>query len=167
MLLMKPRTTWICVSVLLMAVASAAQESGQTVSAQSQIDQGREMIRQGRLDMVRSELVLNKKEAAGFWPIYSMYRTETDGIQDRYAAMVAEYLRRYDQANLTEAYGDELIATFFGIKRELLDVQEKYLPQFRDVLPALKVARLFQLENKINAEIDAQMAPMIPLIDPG
>jgi hypothetical protein len=164
---MKPRTTWICMSVLLVAAASAAQESGQTVSEQSQIEQGREMIRQGRLDMVRSELVLTKKQAADFWPIYSAYRAETDAIQDRYAAMVAEYLRRYSDANLTEEYGDELIATFFGIKQELLDVQSKFLPEFRNVLPALKVARLFQLENKINAEIDAQMAPMIPLVDPG
>ena len=55
---------------------------------------------------------------------------------------------------------------FFSIKRGLLDVQEKYLPEFRDVLPALKVARLFQLENKINAEIDAQLAVVVPLIDP-
>jgi hypothetical protein len=29
-----------------------------------------------------------------------------------------------------------------------------------------KVAQFFQLENKINAEIDAQLAIAIPLIDP-
>ncbi len=45
-------------------------------------------------------------------------------------------------------------------------LHKKYLPEFRGVLPALKVARLFQLENKINAEIYAQLAVVVPLIDP-
>lgn len=69
-------------------------------------------------------------------------------------------------AELSDKYATELMDNFFGIKQGLLDVHEKYLPKFRDVLPALKVARLFQLENKINAEIDAQLAAVVPLIDP-
>jgi hypothetical protein len=31
-------------------------------------------------------------------------------------------------------------------------------------LPALKVAQLYQLENKLNAEVDIQLAMAIPLI---
>ena len=135
--------------------------------AASDVQQGREMIREGRMEIIRSELHLTDEESSGFWPVYAAYRKETDAIQDRYAAMVAEYMRRYDEADLTDEYADELITTFLGIKRELLDVQVKYLPGFRSVLPSLKVARLFQLENKINAEIDAQMALVVPLIESG
>ena len=80
--------------------------------------------------------------------------------------MIKEYVRRYDAADLSNEYADQLLATFFGIERERLDVREKYLPQFRNVLPALKVARLYQLENKISAEIDAQLALVVPLVDP-
>ena len=161
-----PITTGITASILLSAVIIAAAEPAFSASMDEEIEQGRQMIREGRLQLVQSELHLTEAEAADFWPIYETYRAETDAIQDRYAAMINEYIRRYDAADLTNEYADQLIESFFGIKRELLDVQEKYLPQFRDVLPALKVARLFQLENKINAEIDAQMALVVPLVDP-
>lgn len=155
----------VIVGLLFSGLAVADGRTGNAGVA-SEVQQGREMIREARLEIVRSELHLTEQEAADFWPVYAAYREETDAIQDRYTAMVTEYMRRYDAADLTNEYADELIATFIKIKRELLDVQEKYLPDFREVLPSLKVARLFQLENKINAEIDAQMALAVPLIDP-
>jgi hypothetical protein len=137
-----------------------------SVFAGEVVDEGRDRIQEGRLDIIRTELQLSDEEAAAFWPIYSEYRDEIDSVQDRYAAMIEEYLERYDNADLSDEYADELIETFFSIKRELLDVQAKYLPKIRAVLPALKTARLFQLENKIQAEIDERLALVVPLIDP-
>lgn len=156
---------WAIVGLLFFGLALADGSTGGAGVA-SEAQQGREMIREARLEIVRSELHLTEQEAADFWPVYAAFRKETDAIQDRYAEMVSEYMRRYDAADLSNEYADELIATFIKIKRELLDVQEQYLPDFREVLPSLKVARLFQLENKINAEIDAKMALVVPLIDP-
>lgn len=160
----------ITATILLMlsvaAGVSAGEDSGKAMSQEAEIEQGRAMVRAGREEVIRSELHLTDDESGQFWPIYATYRTETDAIQDRYAAMIKDYVRRYDNADLSNEYADELIDTYFGIKRELFAVQEKFLPQFRAVLPSLKVARLFQLENKINAEIDAQLAMVIPLVDP-
>ena len=163
-ILMKQRVIQICFAVLLMTATAVAV--GQSASAKSEAEKGREMIREARLAIVHSELQLSDEEATAFWPMYTAYRAETDLIQDRYAAMVADYMRRYDNADLTDEYADELMANYFAIKRELLDVQTKFLPEFRNVLPALKVAQLFQLENKISAEIDAQLALAVPLVDP-
>lgn len=137
-----------------------------TVFANEVVDEGRDMIQEARLDIVRSELQLSEKETEAFWPVYTEYRNEMDSIQDRYAAMIEEYLERYDNADLSNEYADRLIETFLEIKRERLDVQENFLPKFRSVLPSLKIARLFQLENKINAEIDERLAVIVPLIEP-
>ncbi len=152
--------------LLLLAVTTSADSRAMNEAAATEVERGREMMREGRLQIVREELHLTDEEAAGFWPLYAIYRRDIDAIQDRYADMIAEYVKRYDSAELSDHYSTELMDNFFSIKRGLLDVQEKYLPEFRDVLPALKVARLFQLENKINAEIDAQLAVAVPLIDP-
>ena len=151
--------------VLVAGIAIAGEHGGEAAE-KGEVQKGREMIREARVEIVRAELHLTDAEAAVFWPIYATYREETDAIQDRYAAMIAEYIRRYDDAELSNEYADELIKTFLSIKYELLDVQKKYLPEFQAVLPSLKVARLFQLENKLNAEIDAQMALVVPLVDP-
>lgn len=163
---MKQRlATKLAFLALLFSGPSIAGESAQAGAVRNEVEEGRGMIRQARIDIVRSELQLTEAEAAVFWPIYEVYREETDVIQDKYAAMATEHVRRYDNADLTNAYADELLETFFDVKRGLLGVQEKFLPRFREALPALKVARLFQLENKINAEIEAQMALMMPLVD--
>jgi hypothetical protein len=158
-------TTWV--SLLAALIGGLAFNNSALAEVQSdEVEQGRQMIREGRLELVRTEIRLTDEEAAAFWPLYKTYRAETDAIQDRYAAMITEYIRRYDNAELTNEYADELIDTFMSIKFELLEVQKKYLPGFREVLPSLKVARLYQLENKLNAEIDAQMALVVPLVDP-
>ena len=154
---------------MLLLLASAVLADGhaaQEGAAATDAERGRQMMREGRLEIIREELHLTDEEAAGFWPLYSRYRGDIDAIQDRYAEMIAEYVKRYDNADLSDQYATELMDNFFSIKRGLLDVQEKYLPEFREVLPALKVARLYQLENKISAEIDAQLADVVPLIDP-
>ena len=41
-----------------------------------------------------------------------------------------------------------------------------YLDDFRKALPARKAARFYQLENKMDAELQSQLALIIPLIDP-
>jgi hypothetical protein len=167
-ILMKKSLGTVGPTLMLLAFAGACLSTDVAVAAAAddEVERGRQMIREGRLEIVRSELHLTDDEGVAFWPLYSRYRDETDAIQDRYAAMITEYIRRYDDADLTDEYADELIDAFLAIKFELLGVQKKYLPDFRAVLPALKVARLFQLENKINAEIDAQMALVVPLVDP-
>lgn len=158
----------LLIAALLLAFSGmvSAQQSGTVSSADQNLEQGRAMIREGRLEVIRSELHFTEAEASAFWPIYGQYRDEIDAIQDRYAAMVRDYLKRYEAADLTDEYADELMATFFSTRRGRLDVQEKYLPRFRAVLPARKVARLFQLEHKISAEIDAELALVVPLVDP-
>ncbi len=157
---------FIIAAVLLALPVTGSAQSGTNPSANQNLEQGRAMIREGRLEVIREELHLTDAEAAGFWPVYEQYRDEIDAIQDRYAAMVKDYMRRYEAADLTDAYAEELMETFFSTRRGRLDVQQKYLPRFRAVLPALKVARLFQLEHKISAEIDAQLALVVPLVDP-
>jgi hypothetical protein len=153
---------------MFLLLGSTAYSDGHDTADASATDaeRGRQMMREGRIQIVREELHLTEEEAAVFWPLYTTYRSDIDAIQDKYADMIAEYVKRYDNADLSDQYATELMDDFFRIKRGLLDVQEKYLPEFRNVLPALKVARLFQLENKINAEIDAQLATVVPLIEP-
>jgi hypothetical protein len=143
--------------VLILAAFSApgtAQSDAQHM--EDEVAQGREMVQAGRKDVIRTSLPLTEDEAAAFWP----------EIMDRYTAMVMEFVRRNDSGDISDEYASSLLENFFAIKQELLDVQRNYVPKFKAAVPALKVAQFFQLENKINAEIDAQLAIAIPLIDP-
>ena len=162
-LTMRQARGFITFVLILFAGSLQAQESELT---NVDMERGRAILQEAWDDTIRSELQMTEAEAAKFWPVYSAYRGKNIKIMDRYTTMIAQYVRRYDDADLSDEYADELIDSYFKIKRELLDVQEKYLPKFRRVLPPMKVARFFQLEIKMNAEIDAQLALAVPLVDP-
>ncbi len=72
----------------------------------------------------------------------------------------------YHNQKLTNEYADILISDYFDIKSDLLRIQKKYVRRYRKILPSMKVARFYQLENKMNADIDAELALAFPLLDP-
>ncbi len=138
--------------------------SAQQASAQQEIDAGRAMVRAEFKKVIREELPLTEQQAASFWPVYDEYEKDVAAITDRYAALVTNYVERFRAGDLTDEYADELLTGYFAIRQELLDVRRAYIPRFKAVLPALKVTQLYQLENKLNAEVDIQLALAIPLI---
>jgi hypothetical protein len=53
----------------------------------------------------------------------------------------------------------------FLIENDLLVVEKKYVRRFRKAIPTAKVTRFYQLENKLDAEIDVALAQLIPLYE--
>ena len=154
------------VSIGVAALLLSLPTIGLGQQSENEVAEGRAMVQAGREELIRSELRLTDEEAAAFWPIYEVYQAESAAIGDRYAAMLAGYINRYNRGDLSDEYAVDLLDVFFDVKQDLLDVQTDYLPKFMEALPALKVAQFYQLENKIRAEIDAQLAVVVPLIDP-
>ena len=152
--------------MLTLAGSSSAQSSEANLPTESELENARALIQAGRKEVIREELRLSEEEAAAFWPLYEEYRRDVLVIQDRHAALITDYVNRYHEANLTDRYADNLIDNYFDIKGDLLRTQERYVRQFRRILPPLKVALFYQLENKLNAAIESQLALVIPLVDP-
>lgn len=154
--------TALILSLSLFTFTAAADEGGQ--SGADDVAEGRAMIRAGMRDLIEIELQLTDAEKDEFWPVYDAYEKDARPINDRYATMLTEYVKRYNAGDLSDDYAADLLANYFAIKKETLKVREAYIPKFKAVLPTLKVAQFYQLENKINAEIDYQLAANIPLI---
>ena len=51
-----------------------------------------------------------------------------------------------------------------AVQTNYLNIITSYVPKFQRVLPPRKVARLYQVENKIRALVDYQFAQEVPLI---
>jgi hypothetical protein len=51
-----------------------------------------------------------------------------------------------------------------SIESDRLKLKKEYLPKFRKVLSEKKVARYYQLENKIEAIVNYEVAKVIPLV---
>ena len=152
--------TLLVSSAMLLVPPAIAQDQG----AQQKVDDGRAMLRAGFREVIREELLLTEQEKAAFWPVYDEYERTVTVIMDRYSNLIMRYVDRFETGDLSNEYADELLAEYFAIRQELLDARRAFIPKFKAVLPALKVAQLYQLENKLNAEVDIQLALAIPLI---
>jgi hypothetical protein len=59
--------------------------------------------------------------------------------------------------------GMTMLTEFVGIAKERARLKAQYLPKFKQVLPPRKAVRFYQMENKLDIAILAEMAQAIPL----
>jgi hypothetical protein len=146
-------------------VTALAQGSDADISSNQQFATARELVRGSQEAFIREELQLTTAEEGAFWPLYRKYRADILPIQDRYVALIFGYMRQYEQGVLSDEYAEEMLEDYFNIQNDLLRMRKKYIRQFKKILPMLKVARFYQLENKLKAEVDAELALVVPLVD--
>ena len=121
----------------------------------------RALINTERQALVTKAMDLTPGEMQRFWPLYREYRSETKKVGDRIVALINTYADNYQ--NLTDKTADKLLTEFVGIEQERARLKAQYLPKFKQVLPPRKVARFYQIENKLDIAILAEMAQAIPL----
>jgi len=114
-----------------------------------------------RQAIVTQAMDLTPEEMETFWPLYREYRLEAVKIGDRIVALILRYAANFD--DLTDATADKLLADFVKIEQARANLKAKFLPRFKKVLPARKVARFYQIENKLDVLTLSEMAEFIPL----
>ena len=141
------------------------QEQPQKPTGESQaaedIELTRVVIDTERQALVTRGMDLAPGEMQRFWPLYWEYRRETRRVGDRIVALLTTYADNY--RNLTDGVADKLLTEFVSIEKERARLKAKYLPKFKQVLPPRKVARFYQIENKLDITILAEIAQAVPL----
>jgi hypothetical protein len=144
------------------AVAQEAKKSAPT-DTQDQISILLDTIRTNRRALVAVNLNLGADEAKNFWPIYDKYLAELATNQDKVVAVVDEYSKNF--STLADDKAVKLIQDYLAAESERVQLRQSYLPQFQKVIPGRTLARLYQLENKMDAVIRYAAAEAIPVID--
>ncbi|MDH4071193.1 MAG: hypothetical protein OEV30_12310 [Ignavibacteria bacterium] len=113
--------------------------------------------------LVAANMGLTEGEAKGFWEVYEAYQADLAKLNQRSGALIEEYAKEY--GSITNDDAKRLLAEFFMIQEEELKMRQSYIPKLSEILPAVKVARYLQIENKIDALIDYELAALIPLAE--
>ena len=121
----------------------------------------REVISQERQALVTRAMDLTPGEMQRFWPLYREYRLAASKVGDRIVTLVNTYADNYQ--NLTDKDADKLLTEFVRIEEERARLKAQYLPKFKKVLPPKKVARFYQIENKLDTALLAELTEAIPL----
>ena len=153
------RTTLLAVfalTCLVTATAAAQQSSDGTMDAL------REKVRADKKLVVALALELTEEEAKGFWPVYGAYQSEMITHHDRVAKLLETYANAYPA--LSDETATQLVGEFVALETDHAALLKRYVPRFERVLPPRKLARFYQLENKVRAILSYELARGIPLV---
>lgn len=124
----------------------------------------REKIKADKKLLVAVNMELTQTEAKGFWPIYEDYQTVLQKINRRIRGLLKSYAAHYRNKSLTDERARKLIEEFLSIEQAEAKLKGSFVPKLNMVLPAKKVARYLQIENKIRAIIKYDLAAEVPLV---
>ena len=125
------------------------------------IELTRAHIQTSRQAIIADAMKLTEDEALAFWPAYRDYRVDMARLGDRLVKVITEFVSA--EASLSDEQATRLVDEYLDIKAKDISVKKKYVGVFRKLLPAPKVARFFQLENKLDAIVNYDPALTIPL----
>jgi hypothetical protein len=122
----------------------------------------KEKIRADKKLFVAVNLNLTDAESRDFWPVYEAYQKELGSLMERTIRLIEDYAGSYE--GMSDETAKRLVDDYLAIQGEEVALMKSYLPRLRKVLSEKKVARYFQLENKISAVVDFELAAKIPLV---
>ena len=152
--------------VAFFAVAARAEEpkaSGGTTADTASLDALVSAIRANRKALVAANLKLTDDEAGKFWPVYDRYQKEYNAVGDRFVALIKDYSDSFPKFSDDKAM--KIVDDYLAIENDRVAVRRTYVPEFAKVLSGRKVARLYQIENKMDAVIRYDLAATIPVVE--
>jgi len=121
-----------------------------------------EKLRADKKLLVSENMQLNDAEAKAFWPVYERYQNELFLLRTRLVKLIQDYTGAYEK--MTNETAKRLLDESMTIENLGFKLRQAYLPKFRKVLPEVKAARYYQIENKVNAALMYELARNIPLV---
>jgi len=160
------RVVIISVMFLVLSVAGA-QASGTDVydNRQAQIDLIRTALDDERKAIVANNIWLTREEQQAFWPVYHEYRMATNRVRDKLVKLMIRYVESYKARSITDKLALNMLDEQLRLQQELVRVKKSYVTKLRRALPARKVARFYQIDNRLDTMAILKAAQRIPLIE--
>jgi len=151
----------VALAGLLSSAPLAAQVNEKFADHAGEIELLRSMAQTERQAVVAGNLTLTAEEGQRFWPLYNEYRSDVSAVQNKRVKVITDYAAKYE--TLTDGDARKLLDEYLGYQTATLKLRERYVGKFSKVLPGTKLARFFQIENKLDALTDLTIASNIPL----
>jgi hypothetical protein len=157
---MMKNSALLTITFAMLAFCRLGRAQAQEPSIDSAIEVARANMRADRATIITQAMNFSDKEAAAFWPIYRQYEYERSGLDDRRVAVIKEYSQKY--STLTDADAKAMAERMFEYEARIAALKKKYFQKFNKVLPALTVAKFFQLDRRVDLLIDMNLESSLP-----
>ena len=122
----------------------------------------KEKIKTDKKLLIATNMQLTESEATAFWPVYESYQAELGKLRDREIKLIEKFAANYE--TMSDDAAKSLLDDSMSIDMDHQKLRQSYLAKFRGILSDTKVARYYQLESKIDAVLEYELARRIPLV---
>ncbi len=157
------RRCFLLTVTLMLSAAPAVMPARAGEADTANLDILRDTIRANKKALVAANLTLSDEEATKFWPLYDRFHKDLKAVQDRFVKVIDEYVKTFPDIPNDDAMA--LVKEYLSIEEDRAKVRRSYLGEFAKILPGRKVARFYQIENKMDAVLRYDLASEIPVIE--
>jgi Spy/CpxP family protein refolding chaperone len=152
----------LMVATAVLCSSPVFAETAQNMNIQILLDK----VKADKKLLIASNMDLTDQEAQKFWPLYESYQKELGDLNHKLGKLINEYAEAYNKnkGTVSEDLAKNLINEALKTEGAEVKMRRAYAEELIKVLPATKVARYLQMENKIRAAIKFDLAANIPLI---
>ena len=147
----------ILLAVFVASPVLAGEVRDSIALTQSVIEVERKMI-------VANNLSLTDEQSKAFWPMYDEFQVDLRKLNDKRANLILDLANEFE--TLTGDRAQEMLKESLKIESDRTKLKNKYIKKFNKVLPPKTVVRFLQIENKLDAVINYELAAAIPLVRP-
>lgn len=140
-------------------VLAASLAAAQTVK--EKLDLSREAVESQRRILVAGSVPMSDAEADAFWPLFDAWEKDRRPLDARANQLVADFLAA--GAGLSDAQAKAMVDEGLKIEEARVKLRRSYMDRMAKAIPPRKLARFFQVENKLDAAVRADIAKQIPL----
>lgn len=135
---------FLLIAFLVSAATLFAQQTDQD-------DDGKaDKIEALKVGFITEKLNLSSAEAKNFWPIYNEFEEQMKKLRSK----EKENVRLLEaKSSITDLDADKFLNEQLTLRQQQLDLNKKYVGEFKKVLSAKKVARLFMLEQEFKQQL--------------
>jgi hypothetical protein len=113
--------------------------------------QMREKVDAMKIGYLTDYLDLTPDEAKSFWPVYNKYQDELDQLRKTRKNNFLNEQMNFD--SMSDADLEKMVDGEIAFHQSELDLQKKYHPQFKKILPIRKVAKLYRAEEEFKKRL--------------
>jgi hypothetical protein len=151
--------------LIAFTVLAAFSAAGVTLAQSTNVrDDAELLVSQIQTDsraVVLAAMNMTDAEVLAFTPIYDKYQAENKKLFSKMNDLINKFAANY--GSMTDDAAKDIMKDSFKLREERAAVLKKYAKQMNRALPPTKVLQWVQIENKLNALLDAQAAAIIPL----
>lgn len=157
-----PSKTFSAIIAVAMTIGLYAPIAG-AQQERDVIEVMRSQIATKRQALVAENLDLTEAESEKFWPVYRDFQYDRAPLIDRRLENIKAFRDNYE--TMTDEQARAIIDAVVSYEEDMLKLTRKFIREFRKVLPERKVMRYLQIERKLDAVIDFDLARVIPLTE--